>query len=612
MLHAGEPSAEAGAPLAVSSKGNSEKTREETFLPSLPADVADSAHPVERAAARGVLLDATTRLLEKSGDLERIRLMRTPVLPGPVLVVDEWLRAPDSDNWTCTRRDFFFADRIIVRARQGATLPKLHEALERAGAVLSRKLADDLYAADLLQSGLFAVRDSLAALAAERDTISHAEPDGVGFGGGLPNDPQFSSQWGHHNTGLSGGVSDADVDAPEFWDLIESAPGVVVAVLDSGLNFTHPDLQNLAWRNPGEIAGDGVDNDGSGRIDDVTGWDFVNNDSHPADDHGHGSNVTGILCATRNNGTGIAGMIGGVQIMVCKILNSSNSGSTSNLIAATAYARQRGVRIMNLSLQNYPYSASLNAEFTNCRNAGILLCICAGNQGTNNDTTPNYPGSYPHDNILVVANHDRTDARWSGSFNPSNYGAVSVDIFAPGRSILSPVLGTSYSEYTGSSQSAPYVTAAAAAIQYLNPAWQAPQIKASLLASRVPRPAYSSLCSSGGRFNAPAAAAHAVRLQPDNDADGDGFTSLYEYLAGTRMDSAASVPRPATTVSGGYLRLTLGQVIRPDAAFTAERSDDLNTWTTEGVTLFSNDALLEAGVPFDATPRSFLRLRPVP
>jgi len=576
-----------------------------------PAAAPDSSHPVERASARGVMLEEETVAAPGEARVTRTRLMQTTVQPGPVRVVEEWTGNPANGDWHCTGRWMYLADQVLLRVHPGTAAGRLRAALDRAGAEAPELVAPDLYTVKLRRADLAAVPAALAALAAEKAVVAAVEPDGVGFGGGLPNDAQFSTQWGHHNTGQSSGAVDADVDAPEFWDVIESAPGVVIAVLDSGLNFTHPDLQNIAWRNPGEIPGDGLDNDGSGRVDDLTGWDFVNNDSNPADDHGHGSNVTGIMAANRHNSTGIAGMISGAPVMVCKILNSSNSGTTSSLIAATTYARQRGAAVMNLSLQNYPYSATLDAEFTACRNAGILLSICAGNQGANNDTAPNYPSSYPHDNIVSVANHDRRDTRWSGTFNPSNYGAVSVDIFAPGRSILSPVLGTSYSEYTGTSQAAPYVTAVAAALKYLRPSWQAPQLKASLLGSAVTRPAYSGQCVTGGRFNALAAAAHAIRQAPDNDADGDSFPDLYEYLAGSRTDSAASFPQLAASLSGGYLRLSLPRVVRPEAAFAIERSDDLVTWHPDGITVFSSGAVLEAGVALDAGPRNCLRFRPV-
>jgi subtilisin family serine protease len=383
---------------------------------------------------------------------------------------------------------------------------------------------------------------------------------------------------------------------------------VVIAVLDSGLNFTHPDLLGIAWQNPGEIPGDGVDNDGNGRIDDVNGWDFTNADNDPTDDHGHGSNVSGIIAANRNNGVGIGGMIGGVKILVCKILNASNSGLTSDLIAATTYARQRGVPIMNMSLQNYPFSTSLNSEFTACQSAGVVLSICAGNQGANNDVIANYPSCYSHTNIIAVGNHDRTDVRWAGAFNPSNYGLTTVDLFAPGRDILSPVLGTAYSFYTGTSQAAPFVTAVAAALKYLNPSWKAAEIKSSILGSVVTAPAYPGLCASGGRLNAVAAVGQAVRQPPMADSDGDGFSNLFEYLAGTRMDTATNRPSISYRFSGGFFRVEVPRVERPDAHLMVQTSTNLSTWTSAGITDFSTTNLFSQGIAVGGAPQRFLRL----
>lgn len=365
----------------------------------------------------------------------------------------------------------------------------------------------------------------------------------------------------------------------------------------------------MTWTNPGEIAGDGIDNDGSGRIDDVMGWDFVNSDNNPTDDNGHGSNVSGIITANRNNSTGVAGMISGVRIMVCKILNSSNSGTTSNLIAATTYARLRGAPIMNMSLQNYPFSSSLNTEFTACETAGILLSICAGNQGANNDATPNYPSCYTQTNIIAVGNHDRTDVRWSGAFNPSNYGAASVDIFAPGREIYAPILGTSYSLYTGTSQAAPYVTAVAAAIKYLNPSWTASSIKNSILSSVVARSAYSGICTTGGRLNAVTAFSHAVRQLPAGDADKDGAPNLLEYVAGTRMDTPSSAPQISSSVLTGYFRSGLNFTPRPDASLEVQRSNDLINWQAAGVSNYDSGNRVEGGIPINGTLGQFLRIR---
>lgn len=573
-----------------------------------PKDRPDSGDPSEGAIASGQVLRERTRTGTLPGTWKRERLVRSAVHDSLLHVSEDWLADASSGGWLLQGRNIYLADQIIVRASSGVTRERLQTRLIALGMTILQPIAENLFTVRLPASDLDSLTAAMDSLSRLHGLVESAEADGVGFGAGTPNDTSFVSQWGHHNTGQSGGTVDADVDAPEFWDILEGTPGLVIAVLDSGLNMTHPDLLNLAWTNPGEIASDGIDNDSSGRIDDVTGWDFVNNDNNPTDDHGHGSNVSGIIAATRNNATGVAGMISGVKIVVCKILNSSNSGTTSNLIAATTYARLRGVPVMNLSLQSYPFSSSLNTEFTACQTAGILLSICAGNQGTNNDTTPNYPSSYTHSNIISVGNHDRTDVRWSGAFNPSNYGAVSVDLFAPGREILAPILGSSYSSYTGTSQAAPYVTSVAAAIKFLNPSWQAAEIKNSILASVITLPAYSGLCITGGRLNAVTAVSHAVRQQPLADADHDGFPNLFEYVAGTRMDSAAGRPQVTFGSSGGFFKTAVTFTSRPDASFQFQRSVDLTSWGTADVSDFSVGSTAEGGIPIDTSLGRFLRI----
>ncbi|MEM0896645.1 MAG: S8 family peptidase [Verrucomicrobiota bacterium] len=588
-------------------KHESDAFLEQLAAPGFPVDSEDSSHPVERAIAFGIVLD--TRLTSLGlHQWERVRLVRTPIQDRLVRVVEEWEMTDPGVPFN-RRRDMYLADQLILQVAEGVDETVLKEAISPAGMRVEERISNELYTVRLSKADLDAVPEGLRFFAQHRSIARFAEPDGIGFGGGTPNDTLYSTQWGLHNTGQSGGVSDADVDAPEFWDIIENAPGIVVAVLDSGLNFSHPDLQGIAWNNPGEIPGDGIDNDGSNRVDDVNGWDFVNSDNNPTDDHGHGSNVTGIIAANRNNGTGIAGMIGGVEILVCKILNANNSGFTSHLIAATTYARQRGVPIMNLSLQNYPFSSSLNSEFTACRNAGVFLAICCGNQGVNNDITPNYPSSYSQSNILSVGNHEDDDVRWSGSFNPSNYGLSSVDIFAPGRRIHSPILGSSYSYYTGTSQAAPFVAAIAAAIKYVNPSWTASEIKDSIMGSVILRPAYSGICSTGGRLNAVTAMASAFQQMPLNDRDYDGHSNFFEYLAGTRVDLDSDAPVIVTDFSGGYLKIGTSQVSRPEGSLIVEKSEDLRKWTEMGVTDFSSSDDLLGGVPRAGYSQLYLHIK---
>ena len=543
--------------------------------------------------------------------LKRTRLVKSDIQPGVLRIEEEWGLGADAREWTCRKREIFLADRLIVKIRPGISPAALRAMISSLDMDFESFVAPDVCTVRLRAADLDAIPRALSAISAGTDIIEHAEADGVGFGGAIPNDTSFANQWGVHNTGQSGGSADADADGPEMWDILGTAPGIVIAVLDSGLNFTHPDLLGIAWTNSLEIAGDGLDNDLNGRIDDVAGWDFTNGDNNPTDDHGHGSNVSGIIAANRNNGIGIAGMVGGVRILVCKILNSGNSGTTSALIAATTYARQSGVPVMNMSLQSYPFSATLNAEFNACQAAGIFLSICAGNQGVNNDITPNYPSCYQHTNIVAVGNHDRTDVRWSGSFNPSNYGPTNVDLFAPGREILSPILGTAYSSYTGTSQAAPFITAIAAAIKYLNPGWNAPQIKASILGSAVSRPSYSGICVTGGRFNAVTSLASAVRQQTTNDVDGDQVSNLFEYVAGTRMDDGASRPATSHAVQNGIVRLKVPRVLRPDARLEVQKSVNLVNWSAIGVTDFSTTNLLDSGIPIGEGVAGFLRIKAI-
>ena len=504
----------------------------------------------------------------------------------------------------------YLADQLIARLEHGVTIRELADRLQSLKMRVQEEIADGVVTLRLASAELNAVPQAMKEANSLSDLVRFVEPDGVGFGAGVPNDPNFIDQWGLNNTGQSSGVVDADVDAPEFWDIMQQAKGIVIAVLDSGLNYTHPDLQGIAWVNPGEISGDGLDNDASGKVDDVKGWDFVNADNDPTDDHGHGSNVTGIIAASRDNGIGISGLIGGVKILACKILNSGNSGSTSNLIAATTYARARGVRIMNLSLQSYPYSGTLDSEFTACQSSGILLSICAGNQGVDNDTSPNYPSCYTHPNIVAVGNHDRRDVRWTGT-TPSNYGATSVDVFAPGRSILAPILGTAYSSYTGTSQAAPHVTAVSAAVKFVNPTWNAAEIKACILNSVVPIASYSGICTTGGRLNAVSTIGYAMRQLPNNDSDGDGVPNLIEYLAGTRVDQLQSLPSITVQESGGFLNVTFPRAIRPDAHFVIEQSTTLSSWTTVGIIDTSSPTMLVGTIPLSGDKR-FVRVRALP
>jgi len=294
-----------------------------------------------------------------------------------------------------------------------------------------------------------------------------------------------------------------------------------------------------------------------------------------------------------------------------------------------AYARTNGAAVMNLSLVGYPPPGEFPSEDTLlaqqlalCQSAGIVLCISAGNNGTNNDLTPNYPSSYTNANIIAVGGHDRYNVRWSGASLPSNYGATSVDLFAPGRGVPTtvrpgtgflPAVGGDYTYYTGTSIATPHVTGTAAVLKALNPTWGATEIKKAILDNVKTNAAYTGLCLSGGRLDALDAFGSAANLQPNRDSDSDGSGNLLEYLAGTRADSAAVRPQVSLTLDASTLTVSMPRSERPYGTLRITASQTLESWSTNGVsTALSTPILLHGAVDRTGAGQSFMRIEAVP
>lgn len=274
-----------------------------------------------------------------------------------------------------------------------------------------------------------------------------------------PNDPSFPDQWG---LGSAQGLS-----AQRAWDLTTGSRAVVVAVLDTGIDYTHPDLAENMWHNPGEVDGNGLDDDQNGYVDDVYGINSISGAASPGDpldDHYHGTHVAGIIGAVGNNGVGVVGVNHAVSIMALKFMGASGSGSVSDAIRAIDYmvtmARDRGinVRIVNNSWGGGGYSAPLENAIQRAKAAGIIFVAAAGNDSADNDSDPNYPAGYEVENVVSVAAVSKTQDL--ASF--SNFGASTVDIAAPGVEILSTVPGRGYSTLSGTSMATPHVAGALA------------------------------------------------------------------------------------------------------------------------------------------------------
>jgi len=256
--------------------------------------------------------------------------------------------------------------------------------------------------------------------------VEYAEPNYIQHALATTNDTLFNELWGLHDP------EDNDIDAPEAWDIITGSDAVVIAVIDSGLAYNHPDFANNIWENNDEIA-NGDDDDGNTYVDDIYGWDFIDDDNEPLDLNQHGTHVSGTIAAQGNNGQGITGVMWDAKIMTVRFLGLEGSGSTSDAILAIEYACDKGARIINNSWGSRWDSQSLKDAIDNCPDA--LFIFSAGNAGLDNDTFPTYPASYDSPNIISVAATTSTDTL--ASF--SNYGSTSVDLAAPGVDIHSTI-----------------------------------------------------------------------------------------------------------------------------------------------------------------------------
>ena len=319
-----------------------------------------------------------------------------------------------------------------------------------------------------------------------------------------PNDPSYRSLWGMENTGQVGGRIDADIDMAAAWDISTGSSEIVVAVIDTGVDYTHSDLAANIWTNPGEIAGNGIDDDGNGFVDDIHGYDFINRDGDPMDDHSHGTHVAGTIAAVGNNGRGVAGVNWTSSIMALKFLSSGGWGYISDAVQAVNYSTMMrtmygvNVRVTNNSWGGGGYSSAMSDAIQAANNAGILFVAAAGNRGSNNDVSPHYPSNYNQPNVLAVAATDSSD----NLAYFSSYGANTVHLAAPGVSIYSTVPGNRYSYFSGTSMATPHVAGVAALAWSVAPDATLSQIKSAILDGTDPLASLDGRVITGGRLNA--------------------------------------------------------------------------------------------------------------
>ncbi|MFM2092118.1 MAG: hypothetical protein RLZZ127_2607, partial [Planctomycetota bacterium] len=456
------------------------------------------------------------------------------------------------------------------------------------------------------------VRDLPEAAAALLATggVRAADPDYLVRATWTPDDTRFPEQWALDNLGQTGGSSDADINAPEAWEIAKDASGVLIGVIDSGIDLEHPDLDANLWRNPGEIPGNGIDDDGNGFVDDDRGWNFHGDNRNPDDDHFHGTHVAGTIGAAGGNGIGVTGVCWRAAIVPIKFLGADGGGYLSDAVAAVAYAHAIGCDITNNSWGGGGYVQSLRDAIAAAGADGMLFVAAAGNESNDNDRYPSYPADYDLASVLSVAATDHHDR--IASF--SNHGDPGVDIAAPGVGILSTFptettremtsrgLPAAYASISGTSMAAPHISGALALLKAVRPDLGVGAVRERLLARADRIGSLQGVVNGAGRLDLhalldPGWVEPPARLEVtstsahDQIGNGNGsfepgerlsVTALVSNLGGRRVESgtlAIRVAEGGSVISGATVALPalapLGSA--PAQTFTVEIGQGLRT-----------------------------------
>ncbi|ASD62057.1 S8 family serine peptidase [Bdellovibrio bacteriovorus] len=343
----------------------------------------------------------------------------------------------------------------------------------------------------VIKRPVFEIQSNVMKSLAMNPNVDIVEPNFIYRINKTPNDPMLGQLWGMINTGQADsqkreGIAGIDIGAAQAWDITTGSKDVVVAVIDTGINYNHPDLKSNLWTNDAELNGKaGVDDDGNGIIDDIYGANFVTAakpTGNPLDDHGHGSHCSGTIGASGDDGKGLVGVAWNVRIMGVKFLSASGSGSLDGALKAIDYATSKGAKILSNSWGGGGYSETLKQAIERSNAAGTLFVAAAGNESNNNDSNPTYPATYDVPNVLSVAAIDNRGQ--IASF--SNYGKTKVHVGAPGVNIVSSITGAGYDSWSGTSMATPHVSGMAVLLATAEPNLTGIEMKERIIATSKP------------------------------------------------------------------------------------------------------------------------------
>ena len=432
----------------------------------------------------------------------------------------------------------------------------------------------------------------------QNSNVEYAEPNYIyKVNSTMPNDLYFTpQQWALYNTGtFASGTAGADIKAPEAWDISRGSGNIIVAIVDTGIDYTHVDLVGNLWTNPDENPNDGIDNDNDGKIDDWRGWNFISDNNDPWDDFGHGTHVAGIIGAVGNNGIGVTGLMWNVKLMALKACDSEGMCPTDAVTGAIGYAVAKGAKVINMSLGGFPYSNSFQDALSSANNAGVIVVTSAGNGGADgigddNDLLPNYPSGFNLPNIISVAATDQNDNR--AAF--SNFGLNTVHVAAPGTYILSTVpplisamfgsmcTGSGFAGYDfceGTSMAAPYVTSLAGLLysaynQQLGYNYNYSQIRGLILKNVDVLPTLNGFIYTGGRINAFKAVS---AMQPPANLSATAASSASITLSWT--DSAGEQDKYIVEKESGSGFVEIGETSPNASSYTDSGLNPSATYT---------------------------------